>query len=411
MRPLLLAAILLTTSASAQTSQTTLSPLRTQAPVISTGAGGTTSAAGGGCPGQAFLAIDWLGNLFRVDDPFGLPNTVLLSATGVNLLFDFAVDPTTGFYYGLKDIGTGTDLVRFDPVTFASVNLGSLPFPQLNAMDFSFNGNCFVRSSIGGDLFKIDVANLSGTLLASPAGPGTAGDLAVDLDGSIVSLLANGNVDRYDPASGVLTQLGNHGLGGDAFGFDIGCDGRAIVTMNDGRLYELDLVSMNTTFLGNMSLPLNSLIFGASFVQPADIGSLGTNYCTATTNSTGVSASIRAFGSFTAADNSLLLRASDLPAGQFAYFLAAQSQDFFPLVGGSQGNLCVGSPTARFNSQVGPTTGGEFAINVDIGNIPLPPTFAYVIQAGETWNFQCWFRDANPSSTSNFTDGIQILFL
>ena len=32
-----------------------------------------------------------------------------------------------------------------------------------------------------------------------------------------------------------------------------------------------------------------------------------------------------------------------------------------------------------------------------------PPT---AVQAGETWNFQAWFRDANPDSTSNFTDGV-----
>ena len=32
------------------------------------------------------------------------------------------------------------------------------------------------------------------------------------------------------------------------------------------------------------------------------------------------------------------------------------------------------------------------------------------IQSGETWNFQAWFRDSNPTATSNFTDGLEIQF-
>ncbi len=29
---------------------------------------------------------------------------------------------------------------------------------------------------------------------------------------------------------------------------------------------------------------------------------------------------------------------------------------------------------------------------------------------GESWNFQAWFRDKNPGNTSNFTDGVSVLF-
>jgi hypothetical protein len=33
------------------------------------------------------------------------------------------------------------------------------------------------------------------------------------------------------------------------------------------------------------------------------------------------------------------------------------------------------------------------------------------VLAGQTWNFQCWFRDAvGGVATSNFTDGLSILF-
>ena len=33
--------------------------------------------------------------------------------------------------------------------------------------------------------------------------------------------------------------------------------------------------------------------------------------------------------------------------------------------------------------------------------IPIP---------GQTWNFQAWYRDANPTVTSNFTDAVGITF-
>jgi hypothetical protein len=41
--------------------------------------------------------------------------------------------------------------------------------------------------------------------------------------------------------------------------------------------------------------------------------------------------------------------------------------------------------------------------------IPLG-TGPVAILPGETWNFQAWYRDLNPGTTSNFTDGISITF-
>jgi hypothetical protein len=43
-----------------------------------------------------------------------------------------------------------------------------------------------------------------------------------------------------------------------------------------------------------------------------------------------------------------------------------------------------------------------------MGNIPLTPVTS--ILAGETWNFQAWYRDLNPTNTSNFTDGLSVTF-
>lgn len=138
---------------------------------------------------------------------------------------------------------------------------------------------------------------------------------------------------------------------------------------------------------------------------------LGTNYCgPANLNSAGIDAKISAFGSATATENYLELTAFDLPTNQFAYFINSQTQGFTANPGGSQGNLCVSGAIGRHTSQLGSSgSTGSFMISVDLTDVPTPsgPT---TVLAGQTWNWQCWYRDKNPNNTSNFTDGIEITF-
>lgn len=138
---------------------------------------------------------------------------------------------------------------------------------------------------------------------------------------------------------------------------------------------------------------------------------LGTGYCTpATPNSTGLPGMLVATGSDVAGGNQLTLTASQLPANQFGYLLAARTQALIQNPGGSQGDLCLGSPIARFVSQVGNSGAtGVLSVDVDTLSIPLSPPAAAL--AGETWNFQMWHRDLNPTPTSNFTDAVSIVFL
>ncbi len=140
-------------------------------------------------------------------------------------------------------------------------------------------------------------------------------------------------------------------------------------------------------------------------------GPIGSNYCgPASLNSTGQSAVISATGSTVVAANTLTLTASQLPLNQFGYFLNSDTQGFIPNPGGSQGNLCLGGGIGRHTKQLGNSgTTGVLSIAVDLANLPRP-SGAYQVLAGETWHFQCWFRDKNPSATSNFTDAITITF-
>jgi hypothetical protein len=148
-------------------------------------------------------------------------------------------------------------------------------------------------------------------------------------------------------------------------------------------------------------------VFGALDLE------IGTNYCSpGVVNSTGSPGVMSATGSAVAADNDVTLTGSGLPNGQFAYFIASQAQGFIPGPGGSQGNLCLANPIARFNSLVGAINGGAFSAQVNLTSFPAPPTFNHQVVAGETWHFQCWHRDvvAGVGNTSNFTDGLRVLF-
>ncbi len=140
---------------------------------------------------------------------------------------------------------------------------------------------------------------------------------------------------------------------------------------------------------------------------------LGTRFCDpANVNSTGVPARIVADGSLSVGDNELTLQAYELPIGQFGYFLASQAPGMVSNPGSSQGNLCLagGSFIYRFNApgQILQATGGSFSVGVNMNMFPGPQG-AVAVQTGETWYYQCWYRDlVGGTSTSNFTDAVRV---
>ncbi|MDP6939080.1 MAG: choice-of-anchor B family protein [Planctomycetota bacterium] len=134
----------------------------------------------------------------------------------------------------------------------------------------------------------------------------------------------------------------------------------------------------------------------------------GTNYCFANPNSSGGAASISASGSDVVADQDLTLIANQMPAMQFGFFLTSQTQGLVFNPGGSQGNLCLGGSILRYGKFILNSGGaGTFSLALDLNNLPNGQG---AVQPGETWNYTAWFRDNNPTPTSNFTDGLSILF-
>ncbi|MEM9382269.1 MAG: hypothetical protein AAGB93_20100 [Planctomycetota bacterium] len=148
-------------------------------------------------------------------------------------------------------------------------------------------------------------------------------------------------------------------------------------------------------------------------VDAAPGGPLGTPYCSAVPNSTGVVGATLGFGLAAPAQNDFNLIASGLPTQTFGYFLVSPSRGFVAGPGGSSGNLCLSGPIGRFvaSGQILATDfAGEIAIPVDLTELPSP-TGPLAVQAGQTWNFQFWHRDASPSgATSNFTRGLEVTF-
>ena len=143
--------------------------------------------------------------------------------------------------------------------------------------------------------------------------------------------------------------------------------------------------------------------------------------CTPTTlNSAGWIATHWACGSTDVADNNVLLILGGLPAGSVGYFLNARDAGAMVHPGTSQGTLCLSGAIGRHDAQVftafapaigGPVTGPGWwsGIVLDLAQMPTPAGAAAVLP-GDTWYFQAWYRDANPTPTSNLSDVIWITF-
>lgn len=178
--------------------------------------------------------------------------------------------------------------------------------------------------------------------------------------------------------------------------------------VEEGELGGSIALAGDLALVGNWRDGDQGWLSGAAYLFPLE--SIGTVYCgPGVPNSTGAPAVIRVAGCDIASENFLKLVASELPPNKQAYFLASRTQGFVTSPGGSQGNLCLGGDIARFVKHVKNSGDrGWVSVQIDLGNIPTNPPSA--VMAGETWSFQCWYRDKNPDPTSNFTDGIAVTF-
>lgn len=143
-----------------------------------------------------------------------------------------------------------------------------------------------------------------------------------------------------------------------------------------------------------------------------DGGAIGTPYCgPANANSTGVGATIQAYGNPVAQTNNVTLISSDLPPSTSVLLLTSTDAGLVPGPGGSAGDLCLGGAVGRFVlpgeiRRASPE--GTVALQVDL--LALPQGLGSVpAVAGETWRFQSWYRDlVGGTQSSNFTDAVAV---
>ncbi|MCP3919229.1 MAG: hypothetical protein GY711_27130 [bacterium] len=390
---------------------------------------------------------------FQVPRRFPVPNRANFAIPGTPVGL---TDGPDGFLYAL---GAGSGFSATDPVSRNTLEYTLANLPGSNTALCDTEGSrelFFVRDTSGDsmvDRFDVDTLSFTGQF----AVPGVTTPVAIEEAGGLLYVLGQGGgFAELDPASGAVVSSVIPMPTGAYRGMTRSASGGELYLVRDNAgptaIDEYDLATDTTAFgwstFSNPGTPVDVTLGPLGLVFVAGVGSsgpaglialdpadgseafytdcldfpglnrglayvdstLGMSECSpATANSSGASAWISAQGSNLAGGNPLELMAWDLPANQFGYFLASETFLVIPMPGGSQGNLCVAGTVGRFVSQVQSSGAlGRLRIDVDTNALPVFPPVA--VAPGDTWYFQAWFRDTNPTPTSNFTDAISIRF-
>jgi hypothetical protein len=129
-----------------------------------------------------------------------------------------------------------------------------------------------------------------------------------------------------------------------------------------------------------------------------------TTYCTAAPNSANASGALMAFqGTASVTLNNAVLQASGLPSNILNLFFFGQNQTSVPF---GNGVRCIGSPFFRLPA-VHAGIFGDTLFNLDLTSLPQ----GVQIHAGESWNFQNWYRDpAAGGANFNASNGLNVIF-
>ena len=368
----------------------------------------------------------------------GATGTLLFSRYGENTLDSFGVacrnagdvngdgrsDILVGAYRD-DDNGSMSGVVHmisgFDGTTLwkrGGLNVGDEYGGVLDAAGLDMNGDSIPDVIVGtmDEDYMHVLSGVDGSLIRSHDGSATSGGCATfgrglcalnDIDGDgfgdyaagdqcamglgqvIVYSGATGAV-LYDPnftdqAFGFGTTLGNVG--------DLNLDGR-----DEWGIQAFGWDTLTTGNVGRVTIHSAQAPIGSRFCDPAVIGS------------SGVPAEIQVYGSPQVSENCMSLTVSGVPTGSFGYFVGGNSTIAITPPG-SIGTLCVSGLILRFNRFDEIIRGPQGSLQIDLQSVPMNPSGP--ILPGETWNFQCWFRDFTPGGmqTSNFSDAVTIQFL
>jgi hypothetical protein len=95
-----------------------------------------------------------------------------------------------------------------------------------------------------------------------------------------------------------------------------------------------------------------------------------------------------------------VLQAFNIPPHKACIFFYGMDQSAFAPFG--NGIRCIANPFFRL-PLVQSNDFGDAQLALDLNSLPLNGD----IQAGESWGFQCWYRDPQaPGATTNVSDGL-----
>lgn len=328
---------------------------------------------------------------------------------------DFNADAST--LYAVDN--TTLEVVTIDTATGLSTPTGTLVTgaPGLSGLTASTNGSTWYISDYNGTDSELYVGNID-TGVFTFVGNIAAGiiiDIAVNSQGELYGFsISDDSLYSIDPATGAGTVIGT-GIGvaaSFAQGMDFDwADDTLYATVYTGggvgAFCAIDTVTGVATVI-EVTTPLN-----AEMEMAVESGAplQGDSFCQAVVNSTGSTALLCAAGSSSLAANNLSLHASRMPMNAFGIFITSQTQDLVPMAGGGAGTLCLGGAIGRGVGGVIYNSGmsGSFSAAADLAALPSP-TGPVAAMAGETWNFQAWFRDASGGvATSNYSNGISVV--
>jgi hypothetical protein len=125
------------------------------------------------------------------------------------------------------------------------------------------------------------------------------------------------------------------------------------------------------------------------------------NYCVTSPNSVGPGATMAFGGTNDISNNNLVLYAFGGPPNKSGIFFYGQGQTN---VAFGNGRRCVSNPFYRL-PLVTSNSFGDFQFNLNLNSLPAGGQ----IHAGQTWNFQCYYRDpAAGGALFNASDGLSV---
>lgn len=222
----------------------------------------------------------------------------------------------------------------------------------------------------------------------------------------------NFDVSAIGPETGQLVTMSNNAgtLSNFTTSDTVGNPGLSMATFSP------DLTQLGTQFVTftatDDGTPVASADLTVRILVTAPLP-IGSDLCAPNAiNSTGLSGLLWASGSDVVAANNMTFYMADLPANAFGFLVTSQTTGFLAMPGGSQGDMCLnGAGVGRYDNSPIQTSSQGYASQVaDLTQIPHPTSGGSAAVAGQTYGWQLWYRDMNPSVTSNWTNAVRVTF-